>query len=82
MNICGDWDIKDEAKEIIIHMVYQMGEAGVRKFKNALKHLEQGSYSDCATEMLDSRWAKQTPNRARDSVIIWLVYRRGYNSIY
>jgi lysozyme len=65
MNICGGWNIKDEAKAIIIHMVYQMGEAGVRKFKNALKHLEQGSYSDSATEMLDSRWAKQTPNRAK-----------------
>jgi|TARA_Y100000114_G_scaffold25245_1_gene20936 lysozyme len=65
MNICMGWPIKDEAKEIIIHMVYQMGEAGVRKFKNALKHLEQGAYSDCAAEMLDSRWAKQTPNRAK-----------------
>jgi lysozyme len=65
VNICGDWNIKDEAKAIIIHMVYQMGEAGVCKFKNALKHLENGSYSDCAIEMLDSRWAKQTPNRAK-----------------
>ena len=63
--IYDGWDIKDEAKCIIIHMCYQMGEAGVRKFKNALKHLENGSYSDCATEMLDSRWAKQTPNRAK-----------------
>jgi len=65
MNICGDWDIKDEAKAIIIHMVYQMGEAGVRKFKRALSHLFNKEYSLCAAEMLNSRWANQTPNRAK-----------------
>ncbi|MDA1210218.1 MAG: glycoside hydrolase family protein [Bacteroidetes bacterium] len=65
MNICGDWDIKDEAKAIIIHMVYQMGEAGVRNFKRALSHLFNQEYSLCAAEMLNSRWANQTPNRAK-----------------
>ena len=65
MNICGDWDIKDEAKAIIIHMFYQMGEAGVRKFKRALSHLFNKEYSLCAAEMLNSRWANQTPNRAK-----------------
>jgi len=64
MSICGDWPIKDEAKAIIIHMCYQMGEAGVRKFKNALSHLYNQQYKLCASEMLNSRWAQQTPNRA------------------
>ena len=64
MSICGDWPIKDESKSIIIHMCYQMGEAGVRKFKNALSHLYNQQYKLCASEMLNSRWAKQTPNRA------------------
>lgn len=64
-NIYDGWSIKDEAKCIIIHMVYQMGEAGVRKFKRALSHLHQQQYSLCASEMLNSRWAKQTPNRAK-----------------
>jgi lysozyme len=65
MNICGDWNIKDEAKAIIIHMVYQMGEAGVRKFKRALSHLKKAEYKYCASEMMNSRWANQTPNRAK-----------------
>ena len=53
------------AKEIIIEMVFQLGETGVSKFKNMLKALKEGpDYQTAASEMLDSRWAKQTPNRA------------------
>ena len=54
------------AREIIIEMVFQLGETGVSKFKNMLKALKEGpDYKTAATEMLDSRWAKQTPNRAK-----------------
>jgi len=61
-------DIDDLAKEIIIEMVFQLGETGVSKFKNMWKALEQSppEYSAAASEMLDSRWAKQTPNRAQE----------------
>jgi len=54
------------AREIIIEMVFQLGETGVSKFKNMLKALKEGpDYQTAASEMLDSRWAKQTPNRAK-----------------
>jgi lysozyme len=57
--------LDDLAKEIIIEMVFQLGETGVSKFKNMLKALEEGpDYQTAAIEMLDSKWAKQTPNRA------------------
>ena len=59
-------DIDDLAKEIIIEMVFQLGETGVSKFKNMWKALSGLDYSTAASEMLDSRWAKQTPNRAQD----------------
>ena len=53
------------AKEIIVEMVFQLGETGVSKFKNMLKALKEGpDYQTAAIEMLDSRWAKQTPNSA------------------
>ena len=53
------------AREIIIEMVFQLGETGVSKFKNMLKALKEGpDYQTAAIEMLDSRWAKQTPERA------------------
>jgi lysozyme len=59
-------DILDSlAKEIIIEMVFQLGETGVSKFKNMIKALEDGpDYQTAAIEMLDSKWAKQTPQRA------------------
>ena len=64
-NILSNYDIDDQAREVIIEMVFQMGEAGVSKFKNALSHLYNQRYTECAGEMLNSRWANQTPNRAK-----------------
>ena len=64
----GKANISDDAKIIIIEMVFQLGKTGVSKFRNMWKALQQDppSYSVAATEMLDSRWAKQTPNRAKE----------------
>ena len=61
----GCMDIDEVAEEIIIEMIFQLGKTGVSKFKNMWKHLSALEYSDAASEMLDSRWAKQTPNRAQ-----------------
>ncbi len=51
-------------REILISMMYQMGVSGVYKFRNMWTALENGQYDLAATEMLDSRWARQTPARA------------------
>ena len=64
----GKANISDAAKIIIIEMVFQLGKTGVSKFRNMWKALQQNppQYSVAASEMLDSRWAKQTPNRAKE----------------
>ena len=61
-------DLKDLAKEIIVEMIFQLGKTGVSKFRNMWKALKKNppQYDVAATEMLDSRWAKQTPNRAKE----------------
>ena len=61
-------EISDTAKGIIIKMVFQLGTTGVSKFKNMWKALKETppNYSVAKIEMLDSRWAKQTPNRAKE----------------
>ena len=59
-------DIDEIAEELIIEMVFQLGKTGVSKFRNMWKHLSALEYSSAASEMLDSRWAKQTPNRAKN----------------
>ena len=61
----GCMDIDEIAEEIIIEMIFQLGRTGVSKFKNMWKALSELDYSIAASEMLDSRWAKQTPNRAQ-----------------
>lgn len=53
-----------ESKLVLVSMVYQMGLSGVKNFENMLKHLENEEYDLAAGEMLNSRWARQTPNRA------------------
>ena len=62
----GCMDMDEIAEEIIIEMVFQLGKTGVSKFRNMWKHLSALEYASAASEMLDSRWAKQTPNRAQN----------------
>jgi len=59
-------NLRPQAFGLIIEMVYQMGTYGVSKFKKFLNALnqEQPDYVEASKEMLDSKWAKQTPNRA------------------
>ena len=61
----GCMDMNEKAHEIIIEMVFQLGMTGVSKFKNMWKALAEKNYIGASYEMLDSRWSKQTPNRAK-----------------
>ena len=54
-----------DAQDVLIEMAYQMGVSGLLKFKKTLMYIETKDYKDASVEMLDSRWAKQTPNRAK-----------------
>ena len=58
--------ISDTAKEVLCEMIYQIGFTGVSKFKMMIKALQNRLYSEAAIQMLDSRWAKQTPSRAKE----------------
>jgi len=57
--------LSDDRKIVLVSMVFQMGERGVSKFRNMIKCIEMQSFDIAAAEMLDSNWAKQTPNRAK-----------------
>ena len=58
-------DLPEEAQEVVYEMCYQLGLRGFSKFKKTIAFLRLGNYKVCADEMLDSRWARQTPNRAQ-----------------
>ena len=67
--LCSDCpDLRDQAKEIIVEMVFQLGKTGVSKFRNMWKALQHDppNYERASLEMLDSRWASQTPGRAKE----------------
>jgi lysozyme len=65
---CEGLKISDDAKIIIIEMIFQLGGTGVSKFRKMWQALQQDppDYAEASAQMLDSRWAKQTPNRAKE----------------
>ena len=63
MDLCKDLDIHDEAKEIIIHMCFQLGKPKTTKFKKMFEALRNKDYIEAGLQMESSLWYKQTPNR-------------------
>ena len=63
MDLCKDLDIPDEAKEIIIHMCFQLGKPKTAKFKKMFEALRNKDYIEAGLQMESSLWYKQTPNR-------------------
>ena len=53
-------------KDAVINMCYQIGLSGFSKFKKTIYYLETEQYEEASVECLDSLWAKQTPNRAKE----------------
>jgi lysozyme len=67
-------ELPKEAKIVVFDMVYQMGISGFLKFKKSIKHLKEHNFKKASLEILDSLWAKQTPNRAnRNSKILYNI---------
>lgn len=56
--------LSDNRKIVLVSMVFQMGKTGVSKFRNMLRAINIEDFDMAAREMLDSLWARQTPNRA------------------
>jgi lysozyme len=50
---------------VIIGMAFQMGTAGLLGFRNTLAAVRDERYAHAAGLMLQSKWAEQTPARAR-----------------
>ena len=56
----------EEVKSVVTNMCYQLGIHGFSKFRKTIYLLETEQYEEASVEMLDSLWAKQTPNRAKE----------------
>lgn len=56
----------ENVQRAIHNMAYQLGVAGLLKFKVTLEMVAKKRYNDAADNALKSLWAKQTPNRAKE----------------
>ena len=67
-DICSNLTISDDAKIIIIEMIFQLGGTGVSKFRKMWAALQENppNYFEAHVQMLDSKWSKQTPARASE----------------
>lgn len=61
-----DWydDLPPEIQGVVIECCYQMGVKGWSNFRKAIANMKDRNWKGAADEMLDSLWARQTPNRA------------------
>jgi len=50
---------------VLLNMAFQMGVTGLMGFTNTLEHARKGDYKKAADNMLASKWAEQTPERAK-----------------
>jgi lysozyme len=60
------FQLLDEPRQaVLIGMAFQMGVKGLLAFTTTLGHVRVGRYAEAAVAMLESVWAKQTPERAK-----------------
>ena len=57
-------NIDDNAKECVLHMVFQLGLPRLKKFIRFKKCLSENDIEGAMVEMKDSLWYRQTTNRA------------------
>jgi len=64
--IYSNWDeLPQEAKHVLCNMSFQLGEGTLRKFKGMNAAVAEQDFAEMAKQMIDSRWARQTPERAQ-----------------
>lgn len=63
------YDYPDPVQETLIDLCFNLGIARLMKFKRTIEYLNEGlatgNYTKAATELMDSAYARQLPNRAK-----------------
>lgn len=52
-------------QDVLVEMAYQLGVSGCLAFEKMWDAIRRAAWIEAGDEMLDSKWAKQTPGRAR-----------------
>lgn len=67
-------DLCSARRVVLCNMCFQLGFHGLMKFRRMLAALERKDFDAAAEEMLDSKWANQTPRRAHR---LYLIMKSG-----
>lgn len=57
-------DLSEPRQAVLCQMAFQMGINGLLQFSSMLGSVQRGDYEGAGYHMMNSLWAKQTPNRA------------------
>jgi len=57
-------DIPEEAQLILANMMFNLGRPRLSKFLNLKVAVDDEDWMEASIEMMDSKWARQVPNRA------------------
>ena len=63
---------KQKDSELLIEMIFQMGVLKVLRFKKLLNNIHKPNKYMVCFEMMNSLWYKQTPNRVKNLVSVFL----------
>jgi lysozyme len=58
--------LPDRKKQALANMAFQLGVAGLMNFRRMLSAIKDEDWTRARMEALDSKWASQTPARARE----------------
>lgn len=58
--------LDDARREVLANMAFNLGLPTLLTFRNTLAAIKDGRYKEAAALMLQSRWATQVGNRARE----------------
>jgi len=57
--------LPEEIQRVLANMSFQLGRPTLSKFSKMIAAVEMEDYQEMANQMEDSRWFRQTPNRAQ-----------------
>lgn len=64
-------DLSPIQKTVLADMYYNLGSSGLRKFVKMHEALQNGNYNEASAQILDSKYARQLPERSeRNSILI------------
>ena len=58
--------LNEARQDCIVNMVFNLGATRFRDFQKAIKAISEGKWQTAHDEMLDSRWADQVGDRAKE----------------